>query len=212
MNYYIDDYLLHLTESDAFGGKKVIKEIIREADQTSVSNPPANPSATPPQTADKPQQPEKAKITILEEKYNYLLNKGVRGRQFPHLLLIRNDNRYDGVYIERTDEIQPFMKHPVISFNEYPQSINGIINILRKSENENKFYFQYGQNAEKILTFLLRNGWALDKNPAHHNWLYADGSIQKTLGKNWGSEVMTSVSSALGTQGNLSWVGTGNKS
>jgi hypothetical protein len=67
----------------------------------------------------------------------------------------------------------------------------------------------YSDAVHQILT---QNGWAYnDKSIDSAGWLYANSTVSKSWGKNWGSEVMTSIGNALGTQGDTSWVGTGKR-
>jgi hypothetical protein len=63
---------------------------------------------------------------------------------------------------------------------------------------------------DKIHDILIKSGWTYsDKNMNKEDWLYAGGTVEKNWGKNWGSEVMASISTALDTKGNMSWWGTG---
>jgi hypothetical protein len=65
----------------------------------------------------------------------------------------------------------------------------------------------YQDGAHEIL---VKNGWTYnEKSMSNSDWLYADGTVKKTFGSNWGSEIMGSIGNALATQGNMSWVGTG---
>jgi hypothetical protein len=52
---------------------------------------------------------------------------------------------------------------------------------------------------------LLDNGFTKHKGSDRSAWLYAEGQLSKAFGKNWGSDVMTSVGNALGQQKQLSW-------